>query len=85
MDQFIANGWLKPRDRVLTVEQLKRKDPGTRIRIVKPDRYGEMTSWDCLLVQSGNKKVLTCWDGYGERVVMPIRKADNIRYVEIMD
>lgn len=78
---MIPAEWIRPRDRKLTADQVKRLDVGTKVLMIKPDRYGEKTTTECVVTQSGKKKLLAFRNGYGDRFVQPIKADERICYV----
>lgn len=78
---FVAE-WIRPTEKALTAEQVKRLEPGARVTVIGADRYGECYREDGTIVQSGKKKLLcfinkVTW----EKVYKPIKDSENKRYV----
>lgn len=81
MGSFVSE-WIGRNERVMTADQVKRMDIGTRVTIISADRYGECQRLECTLAQSGLKKVLVTQDKTTwEKMVMPIKDHPNKRYV----
>ena len=53
---------IRPGDRILTAEQVRRLEPGARVIVISADRYGEMTEKVFRLVCTGHRKSLVYID-----------------------
>ena len=81
MGTFV-NEWIKRDEKVLTVDQVKRLEIGTKVTIIGADRYGECCRKECTIAQSGLKKVLVTQDtATWEKTVLPIKDHPNKRFV----
>ena len=74
--------WIRPTEKVLTAEQVKRLEPGAYVTEIFADRHGECCRMDAKVVQYGKKKMLAYFDRVSWRNdLKPIRDSENRRYV----
>ena len=73
--------WIRPTDRELTADQVKKLDLGTKVTVISADRHGECQRGEYKIVYSGKRKILIIHDYYGGISQLPIRDYPNKRYV----
>ena len=79
---MIPPEWKDRNEKELTADQVKRLEPGTKVKIISADRYGGKNTKVCTVAQSYKKKVLIYRDGYTwEKEVIPIKAGPNRMYV----
>lgn len=74
------------RKKILTAEQIKKKAPGSKVRLHSFSRYGEHQWADYTVVQSGNRKMLKLMDyRTGDMIIRRIAKPREGRecYTEV--
>jgi len=78
---FVEEWIRRNQERVLTADQVKRLELGTRVTVISADRYGECQREEWTVAQSGLKKILIRRDSATwEKLVIQIKDHPNKRF-----
>lgn len=75
------------KEKELTADQVRKLEPGKRIKLHKFDRRGIHEVLPMTVVREGKKKALSAFDYYtGDRIHKPIRKeTERFCYTEVIE
>lgn len=71
----VLKEWIKPHERELTDDELKRVPDGKRVKLISADKYGEMQWIEGFVVSRGREKAMQYYadGGVREMAIRPQR------------